>query len=823
MHSAEIFESIQKIKETQSVLYIAAHPDDENTRVISYLSKEKKYRVAYLSLTRGDGGQNLIGPEQGVELGTIRSFELMQARSIDGAEQYFTRAYDFGYSKSPMETFNNWAEDSILQDVVWIIRKFKPDVIIARFPTTGEGGHGHHTASAMLAEKAIVAAKDPSAFPHQLQYTSIWNCNTLLWNTFKFGDRNTTSEDQIKVNVGTYNPLTGIFTGEIASQSRSKHASQGFGTNPQKGEILEYFKPIITLNTSQELMQNATTSWEFLIQNKKVRNSILKLISDIEKTYNFRNPGASLEKLLELKNLFTTHQNPENHFWIQKKIEILDQVISKSLGLNIQILSNIEFLPSGSENTFKLNYCINPQYLNWIQNLSISIWGKQINLEFNKACNDTSIKLVTPENQAFSFPYWLHKPIINNLFAKSNPENEGNAIQKSSLNFDINYTISLSKVSQINTESNIEYAILDPSKGLVKNTCFIVPKATLQPLKEKFYLIHSDTGYYLEIPLLIQKNNISESYSVDVTLPPGTILLNNKEELTLNTNETKKNILIRIKAKSQNIGKRNPLNISYRLVNEKDTLSGYYKKISYEHIPNFLLQYDATTTLYILNIQKEQIQTIGTVGYIAGSGDKTAEVLKEIGIAIEAINLEQIKKNEELIKYSTILTGIRAYNTNTSLVKTKNILDQYVLSGGKLVVQYNTENRIGPLLVNPAPDQSLQISRNRVTDEKAPITFTQANHILLNTPFKLSSNDFEGWIQERGVYFATEPTENNNNGWQTLLSMHDPNESPLAGSLVYKNFEKGSVVYTGLALFRQVPNGNEGAIKLLINLIHKEK
>ena len=821
MQSAEIYESIQKIKETQSVLYIAAHPDDENTRVISYLSKEKKYRVAYLSLTRGDGGQNLIGPEQGIELGAIRSYELMQARKIDGAEQYFTRAYDFGYSKNPEETFNNWEEDSILQDVVWIIRSFKPDVIITRFPTTGEGGHGHHTASAMLAEKAIVAAKDPKAYPHQLQFTSIWNCNTLLWNTFKFGDRNTTAEDQIKINVGTYNPLTGVYTGEIASYSRSKHASQGFGTNPQKGEILEYFKPIISQNKSQNLMQNANTSWEFLIPNKKTRNKILKLFSTIEKNYDFRNPGASLEQLVELKTLLSLHISSENSFWIHKKIELLNQVISQCIGLDIHIHSDKEYLPSGSNHTFKLSYCINPKYSSIIQHLNLTIWGQKLNLVITKSCNDTLINLAIPENQSYSFPYWLHKPVVNNLFAKNTPEKEGKAIQKSLLNYTASYTINFPKTSQISIESTIDYTTLDPSKGLVKNTCFVVPKATIQPLKEKFYLIHSDTGYILEIPLLIQKNDTAEMYTIDVNLPLGFTLLNYKEELSIYKNETEKNVVIRIKTKPSNTPNLQPLSISYKLISENDTQTGYYKKISYEHIPNFLLQYDATSTLYLLNIQKEHIQNIGTIGYIPGSGDKIAEVLKEIGINIEMIDIEKIKNLEELSKFSTILTGIRAYNTNTGIVKTKSIMDQYVLKGGKLVVQYNTENRIGPLLVNPAPDKSLQISRNRVTDEKAPITFINPNHELINQPFKLSSKEFDSWVQERGIYFAAEPNEKNNTGWQAILSMQDPSESPLRGSLVYKDFEKGRVIYTGLALFRQIPNGNEGAIKLLINLIHK--
>src|SRR6476661_1253142 len=259
--SADMYLAIRKLNVLGSVLYIAAHPDDENTRLLAYFSKDKMYRTGYLSLTRGDGGQNLIGEEQGVELGLIRTQELLAARRIDGAEQFFSRAFDFGYSKSPEETFTKWDREKILSDVVWVIRKFQPDVMITRFPTTGEGGHGQHTASAILAVEAFRAAADPKRFPEQLKWVQPWQPRRLLWNTFNFGSANTTSPDQFTLDAGDYNPVLGKSHGEIAAESRSQHKSQGFGVPRGRGEAIEYFKTIGGDEPHSDLYEGVNTSW----------------------------------------------------------------------------------------------------------------------------------------------------------------------------------------------------------------------------------------------------------------------------------------------------------------------------------------------------------------------------------------------------------------------------------------------------------------------------------------------------------------------------------------------------------------------------------
>ena len=291
--SADIYLGLKKLNVLGSVLYIAAHPDDENTRLLTYFSKDKLYRTGYLSLTRGDGGQNLIGDEQGIALGLIRTQELLAARRIDGAEQFFTRAYDFGFSKTPQETFVKWDKEKILADVVWVIRKFQPDVIITRFPTTGEGGHGHHTASAILANEAFVAAADPKRFPEQLKYVQPWQAKRILWNTFNFGSTNTTADNQFHFDAGGYNPVLGKSYGEIAAQSRSQHKSQGFGVSASRGEALEYFKTTGGSAPSNDLFDGVNTGWQRVEGGEKIE----KMINAAIASFDFVQPQKSVPQI----------------------------------------------------------------------------------------------------------------------------------------------------------------------------------------------------------------------------------------------------------------------------------------------------------------------------------------------------------------------------------------------------------------------------------------------------------------------------------------------------------------------------------------------
>src|SRR5690606_31000083 len=262
-----------------SVLYFAAHPDDENTKLISYLASERKVRTAYLSLTRGDGGQNLIGTEQGIELGLIRTQELLQARKLDGGEQYFSSAFDFGFSKTPDETFNFWQKQEVLRESVWIIRKLQPDIIITRFPPDERGGHGHHQASAILAHEAFIAAADPSMFPEQLNRVEPWQAKRLLWNTATFMRLNGDDSNRLRVDIGQYNPLLGKSYGEISAVSRSQHKSQGFGAASSNGVSLEVFENVAGDKATEDLFDNIDLSWSRVPNSEPVQTAIQQLLS----------------------------------------------------------------------------------------------------------------------------------------------------------------------------------------------------------------------------------------------------------------------------------------------------------------------------------------------------------------------------------------------------------------------------------------------------------------------------------------------------------------------------------------------------------------
>jgi len=339
--ASEIFLRMKKLKVFGSVLYIAAHPDDENTRLITYLANERLLRTGYLSLTRGDGGQNLIGQEQGVELGLIRTQELLAARRIDGGEQFFTRAFDFGYSKTPVETFAIWDRDKILQDVVLVIRKFKPDVVITRFPATGEGGHGHHTASAILAEEAVEAAADPSKFPEQLALTGgAWKVNRLFWNTFNFGGNSTIREDQLKLDVGGYNSFLGKSYGEIAAQSRSQHKSQGFGVPISRGESMEYFKQLKGAPVKKDLLEEIPTSWSQRFQQLRIQ----KLVDSLVDGYNWQHPENSTSGLLKLYHALL-EVNADG--WGYQKAKEVMQLLLRVNGIYLEATSPQSYAVTG--------------------------------------------------------------------------------------------------------------------------------------------------------------------------------------------------------------------------------------------------------------------------------------------------------------------------------------------------------------------------------------------------------------------------------------------------------------------------------------------
>ncbi len=330
--ASDIQLELKKLYSLGSVLYLAAHPDDENTRLIAYLENEALLNTAYLSVTRGDGGQNLIGPEIKEMLGVIRTQELLQARKIDGGQQFFTRAIDFGYSKNPEETLKIWDKEKVLSDVVWVIRKFQPEIIITRFPSDGRGRHGHHTASAMLAEEAFDAAADPDRFPEQLEFVRPWQVKSLLFNTswwFYGSPENFNSDGMIAIDVGAYNPLLGKSYTEIAAESRSMHKSQGFGSSGTRGAEFEYLEFVKGAKIAESYFKQPIMNWEEIEGGAAIGSLLYKAYE----AFNPEQPSVVVPILIEADQMLV---NLKDQYWRQVKRKQLKKLLQAALGLYLE-------------------------------------------------------------------------------------------------------------------------------------------------------------------------------------------------------------------------------------------------------------------------------------------------------------------------------------------------------------------------------------------------------------------------------------------------------------------------------------------------------
>lgn len=815
-NSAEIFIELKKLNVLGSVLYIAAHPDDENNTLLPYLAKEKLYRTAYLSLTRGDGGQNLIGDEQGIELGMIRTQELLAARRIDGGEQYFTNAYEFGYSKTAEETLNKWNRLQLLYEIVWNIRKFQPDIIINRFPQDGRAGHGHHAASAILAQEAFIAAADTTKFPEQFTLgVQPWQAKRLLWNTFNFGNNNTTNNNQLKLEVGNYNPLLGLSYGEVGGIARTMHKSQGEGRPKRKGNITEYFAYVNGDSATTDIMNRVNTTWSRLEGTSIIQQKINEVIAE----YNFANPQSSVSKLVTIYNLLSNYPTKNN--WVTLKIKEIENLIIKCSGLFIEATSSEEALVQGQKATF--NFFSNNRSDSNIKlsKISLSIsnnntFDSVINLQLLKNSNYSfSKECIIPLTQPVTQPYWLTKPILKNMFHPSNQAMLGEAensplyIAKFFLNIDgTDFTLNVP----------IQFKMVHPVRGEIYEPLIIVPPITVN-LTPNNILLHIQQNKKIvnskNIQLQVTSNINALKTSVTISLHQANNIVYAKDTILdlKNAESYAFNIAIsNLKNYTFNEVITPSVQINYQTKEQQYTQD--LKNISYEHIPN--LHYFFTNETKFIN---EKIITKPLkVGYINGAGDKVAEAIEQMGYIVTQLT-EKDLNIETLKQYNAIVIGIRAYNIHEYLTDKNNVLNAFVKNGGNLIVQYIKSNSIGTKAIQSGPYSFTVNSRSRITEEDAKVKFLLPNHTVLNYPNKISSADFENWVQERSTYQA----EKFDSNFECILGMNDTGEKETNSSLLIAKYGKGNYVYCSLALFRQLPAGIAGSYKLLANMLELEK
>ena len=789
--SAEIYEGIKKLNVLGSVLYVAAHPDDENTRLLAYLAKERQYRTGYLSLTRGDGGQNLIGDEQGVELGLIRTQELLAARRIDGAEQFFSRAYDFGYSKTADETLKKWDKEKILSDVVWIIRKFQPDVIITRFPGDSRAGHGHHWSSALLANEAFTAAADPTKFPEHLKHgVKPWQAKRVLWNAFIFGS-NTVPEGALRLDVGAYNNILGKGYGEIASESRSNHKSQGFGAARTRGETFEHFITTSGDKPANDIMDGVSTTWD-----RTGNAAIQTLVEQLLKDFSFEHPDRSIKGLIEVYNNL---KNLTDNYWKAQKMKEVQSLIESAAGLFAEATANTTNAVQGD--SLKITLTINKrnEVKARILGYSIESFDTSFNSSLATNRNFTLPKtIVVADSKKLSQAYWLEHSLPNGSFDVRDQGLIGKAENDAA--FTIHYRINIEGEDFIISRP-LQYKFTDPVKGEVYQPVVVLPKLEVQFDKENYVSLNgsSSNGNYI-IKSNFRNNNAK--YLIQAKTSGAWKISNDS---------------VYHEGSSSSIGTTyNPLNKNNNLSDKisltsknHTTYPGFTKTISYDHIPT--ITYYPAATAHLVNLD---LKTKGKkIGYIAGAGDKIPEALKQMGYQVTLLERDDITTNK-LKELDAVITGIRAYNVHSYLSDKYDVLMKYINDGGNLIVQFNTNNFVGPMRSKIGP-YGFNISRTRVTEEDAKVRFALPAHSVLNFPNKITEADFEGWVQERSVYEADQLDA----AFTAPLEMNDTNEKPSNGSLVIAKYGKGNFIYTGLALFRQIPAGVPGAYRLLANII----
>lgn len=796
--AAKIKLELKKLNSLGAVLYVAAHPDDENTRAIAYLVNDQLMTTAYLSLTRGDGGQNLIGPEIRDMLGLIRTQELLSARRIDGGQQFFTRAIDFGFSKSAKETFEIWNKQEVLSDVIAVIRQFQPDVILTRFPPDERAGHGQHTASAILAQEAFEKAGDPTVFSDQIKECGVWQAKRLLTNTARWWNQTLTETTPgvVTMNVGAYNPLLGKSSSELAAESRTQHKSQGFGSPGRRGDAQEFFEHARGEKAEKSIFDGINTGWSRLKGGGKVQLLVEKAILD----FNEENPSSIVPLLLQIRKEIS---QLEPAVWKSRKLKDVNQLIQSCLGLFVEATADNYWVSPGEGVT------TNVEILNR-SNAEVKLLGiRAADLLFYDTLLTVPLKnnlpfVLTKKNvvapgKSYSSPFWLTEPHGSGLFTLSDhrqigkPENDPAVL--------IHFTFAVDG-ERLTIPCPLIYKWTDPVKGELIRPFEVVPPVVLN-LSGKVFLFPNSSQK--EISVLVKSTSEKElNGTIKLSLPPGWRsepafasfdLKKRGEEATVafNVFPGKVNLTASVRAIAEVAG---------RIFDQSLVV------IDYDHIPIQTLLPKADAKVVRLDLNKE-----GTVvGYIKGAGDEIPAGLRNIGYEVWEMKDEEVT-TANLKRLDAVILGVRALNTNGRIRHFMPDLLEYVKSGGTMIAQYNTPgldleaDRIAPY--------PLSISRDRVTEENSKMTILKLDHPALNYPNKIVASDFDGWVQERGLYFPDKWDAQ----FEALLSCHDEGEPARDGSLLVANYGSGHYIYTGLSFFRELPEGVPGAYRLFANLV----
>lgn len=791
--SSELLLKLKKLNVLGTALYLAAHPDDENTRLIGYLSLDELVYTGYLGLTRGDGGQNLIGPEIREGLGLIRTQELLAARRVDGSYQFFSRANDFGYSKTPKETLKIWDKDQVLQDAVWVIRKFRPDVIITRFPPDSRAGHGHHTTSALIAEEAFDVAAT-QAYPKQLQYVAPWQPTRMMLNSGRWWNPDIEKQTNvIKVDIGKFNTELGESYSEMAARSRSMHKSQGFGSSGSRGSYFEYLSMIKGQEAHSSIFEGIDISW-----NRVGAPEIEEKVNAIIANFDHTRPYLSVPALLDVHKAVA---QLKDDFWRHRKLEEIESLIIDCSGLFLAAWADDYAVVPDSEIGFNLEV-VNRSPVDWkLEQLAYNGTDTVLNLALTNNQRMQIAKTIhVHADRAYSGPYWLEKEPtlgmyrVDDLQMIGKPENDPP--------FKAKLVLQLNGIT-IAREVPLVYRWNDRVNGEMHRPITIVPPAFVN-LSNPVYMFKNGEPKTIEVTVQAGKDNLHGEVSLAVPegwqVNPATVPVEIAKKWGI------RNMKFEVTPGHVRSGKiEAQIKVDGKVHNRAKT------EIKYLHIPYQIMLPKAIARAENLDI----VNMAQTVGYVMGAGDQVPEGLEQMGVKVWMMGESDIT-TENLSQLDALVFGVRAANTLDWLASKKPVFKTYMQNGGTVIMQYNTTRRLNPDSFAPYKlTFTGRSSDSRVAEETAEVRILKPDHRVLNFPNKITTADFDGWVQERGLYFPSEWDDH----YEAILSANDEDESPKDGSLLIAPVGEGYFIYTGLSMFRELPAGVPGAYRLFSNIL----
>jgi LmbE family N-acetylglucosaminyl deacetylase len=795
--SAAILQQMRSFSTMGSVLYIAAHPDDENTQAITYLARGRGYRTAYLSLTRGDGGQNVRGSQLGEPLGVARTQELLAARRLDGGRQYFTRAKDFGFSKDYQETLRIWDRQAVLADIVRVIRSFRPDVIVTRFSPQPGNTHGHHTASTVLALEAFKLAGDLQAFPEQLGELTPWQPKRILHNVgVRGGGADAAGGDRagaVQIEVDGNDPVLGESFSSIAARSRAMHKTQGFdmGEPPGGWRRTELFVTLGGEPATQDILDGVDTTWNRVPGGAEIG----RLTEEAIARFDPEDPTASVPALLTIRRRVSVlPMDPV----VSDKREQLDRIIQACIGLEVEtVVDRPEAVPG---ETLKMRHTavVRSRFpVRWMAVRYPSIQRavtKVLELRANRPVRRDATQ-VLPATTPPSQPYWLRKEGTVGLFHVDDPSLIGRPENPPA--FPIEYVFEVGRQTLVISG---EPAAADPANATMRRRLDVIPPVSLH-LESGVQLFAPGAARPVTIELTTARARAAGT--VQLEAPTGWKVTPASQPFRLAGVGEHARVIFTVTAPDQLATAK--LEASVEINGAR--FNQQRIEVRYDHIPFQLLQPAASLKAVSLDLAIRGHH----VGYLPGAGDDVAGCLEQMGYAVTQLTGADLTP-DKLRPLDAVVIGIRAFNTRTDLAEHLPALFAYVEAGGNVIAQYNLSAGLSANWLAPF---HLRISRDRITDETAPVAFLAPDHPSLTTPNLITEADFDGWVQERGLYFPDQWDER----FTAVLASGDPGEAPLRGGLLVARHGKGYFVYTALAWFRQLPEGVPGAYRLFANLV----